>query len=253
MLHQKLLEKERIEEQLRIARLVQERLLPAEPPTVRGYDNAGVCIPTFEIGGDYFDWIPMADGRLGLVVADVAGKGVPAALIMAVFRALVRIHARSGAPLGAMMQSINRHLRETTGQRSFVTAFYGVLDPPSGRVEYANCGHSFPLLLRRDGSLVLLETGGSLLGPFTEATFEPAVAILDPGDMLVMYTDGVVDAENADGEAFEVKRLETLVRAAADLPARRIIEKIREEAELFRGREQLDDDFTLVILKRKDV
>ena len=250
MLHQQLLEKQRLEEQLRIAQTVQNRLLPGEPPAVPGYEVAGLCLPTFEIGGDYFDWIDLPRGSLGLVVADVAGKGVAAALIMAVFRALLRVHARDGVPLAAMMPDLNRHLRESTGHTSFVTAFYGVLEPGTGRFEYVNCGHSFPLLLRADGSLATLETGGLFLGAFAETSYETGVVTLAPGELLVLCTDGVLDAENERGEGFEARRLAESVRAVATRPVGQIVQDVLTVSRAFRGHDQFEDDFTLLILKR---
>jgi sigma-B regulation protein RsbU (phosphoserine phosphatase) len=251
MLHQQLLVKERIEEQLRIAHVAQARLLPSEPPRVGGFDVAGMCLPAFDLGGDYFDWIDLPGGALGVVVADVSGKGVSAALIMSAFRALLRVFARDGLPLTDLMVLINRHLRESTGAASFVTAAYGVLDPATGSLAYVNCGHNHPILLRADGSAEILGGVGSLLGVFDDVSFEVRDFVLDRGDLLVLYTDGIVENENESGDPLGSERLVTLVREAARLPAAEMIQGILAGARAFCGVEQFDDDVTLVILKRE--
>jgi len=251
MLHRQILEKERIEEQLKVAHEVQSRLLPAESPNIDGYDMAGICIPACEIGGDYFDYINLPDDRLGVVVADVSGYGVPAALTMTAFRALLRTQARSQLGPSQIMQSINGLMRELTSVADFVTSVYGVLEPKSGEFAYTNSGHIPPMLLRIDGSVEKLECGGPLLSVFENTPYDTGKVKLSPGDVLVLYTDGVVEIAGSSGEEFGVERLTSLVRLSRDLPAETLLRQIIQATREFSDSASYDDDFTLVLIKRR--
>jgi len=251
MLHQQLMDKERMEEQLRIAKMVQEGLLPRESPSIDGYELAGFCETAQQIGGDYYDWFPLPDGRMALAVADVSGKGVPAALIMSAFRALLRVHLREGAELGAMAARLNRDLGESTGEGGFVTAVFGVFDPETGRFDYVNCGHVPPLLLRADDSAVRLEAGGFFLGIFEETQHEVGGVMLEPGDRLLLYTDGAAEIENREGVVFGVEGIETVLRGCGSRHPEDCLAMIAEGARAFRGEADLADDFTLLMLRRR--
>ena len=251
VLHREMLEKARIEQQLRIARQVQGALLPAADPVVAGYDIAGTNVPTWEIGGDYFDYLPQPDGRLGIAVADVSGKGVPAALIMATFRAALRAQRVRGMPLDGIAERLNRILLDSMDASRFVTAFYGLLDPASGALAFANCGHNPPLLLRAAGGCEALPSGGPALGMWHAAQFAPGSAVLAPGDVLVLYTDGVVEVTNASGEMFGVDRLEQVIRRAGGCLARGLVAAVVDATHDFAGRAGYDDDFTLVVVMRQ--
>jgi sigma-B regulation protein RsbU (phosphoserine phosphatase) len=250
MLHRQVLEKERIEGQLRIARQVQAGLLPSTPPELAGYDLAGVNLPTWEIGGDYYDYIPLPDGRLGLVVADVSGKGVPAALIMATFRAALRTELRREGSAPGVAGEMNRLLLEVTGASRFVTAVYGVLDPASGRFSYVNCGHNPPLVLGAGGRRELLETGGPALGLLATATFAAGEVRLAAGEVLALYTDGVVEPADAHDVEFGFDRLESRLRAGMGLPAGDIVLSVVEATRAWAACKGHADDFTLVVVKR---
>jgi sigma-B regulation protein RsbU (phosphoserine phosphatase) len=245
------LEKLRIENQLRIARDVQASLLPAGPPEVAGYDIAAVNLPTWEIGGDYYDYLPLSDGRLGIVVADVSGKGVPAALIMATFRAALRTELRRERRLLDVMEEINRILLESSGTTRFVTAVYGILEPARGRFTYVNCGHNPPLLLGVGGGRTELDRGGPALGVIGEARFEEAAVTLGPGETLALYTDGVVELSDAQGAEYGLDRLEGQLRASARLPAGDMILSVVDSTRAHAGRDGYADDFTLVVVKRE--
>ena len=248
-LHRELLEKQRLEHQLRVAHEVQAGLLPASAPVLPGYDLAGVNLPTWAIGGDYYDFVSLEPGLLGVVVADVSGKGVPAALIMATFRAALRSELRSQADLLAVVEEIDRVLLECQGGAHYVTAVYGVLDPRTGRFRYVNCGHNPPLLLRAGGGSVLLDRGGTALGLPLGRDFESGVVEIRPGDTLALYTDGVV--EPADGpEEFGPARLEAVLRGAEGRTAEEIVREVVSATRAFARREAYEDDFTLVVLKR---
>jgi sigma-B regulation protein RsbU (phosphoserine phosphatase) len=251
MLHRRLMDRQRIEDQLHIAHEVQARLLPGAPPQPPGYDIAGVCIPTFEIGGDYFDHVELADGLLALVIADVSGKGIPAALSMSAFRSIVLAHTRMRLQPAEIAARLNELLPEATAEAAYVTCVYGLLDPRDGRLSYVNCGHNPPLLRRADGGIEQLETGGMPLGVFPDAHLEPGEARLMPGDALVFYTDGVV--ENTDPEEhdfFGIERLLDVLRTSGDRPARGVIDGIIEATRDFTASQAYPDDFTLMVVRR---
>jgi sigma-B regulation protein RsbU (phosphoserine phosphatase) len=252
LLHRQVLDKQRIEDQLKVAREVQSGLLPVAPPELPGYDIAAVNLPTWAIGGDYYDYVPLEGGRLGLVVADVSGKGIPAALIMATFRAALRTEMRRQADLGVVAAQLNRVVRESGDAARFVTAACGVLEPSSGRLTYVNCGHNPPLLLRGSGGRDPLKGGGPALGLFEDGPYEVDTATLGRGDSLVLYTDGVVEPADSREEEFGVDRLEAAVRTAADRPAAEALRAVIEATRAFSGRDQYEDDFTLVVVRRAE-
>lgn len=253
LLHRQVLEKQRLESQLRIARQVQAGLLPAAPPELSGWDVAAVNLPTWEIGGDYFDYIPLPDGRLGLVVADVSGKGVPAALIMATFRAALRTALRRDGCATGVAEEMNGILLEVTGAARFVTAVYGILEPASGRLAYVNCGHNPPLLLTAGRPRQLLERGGPALGLVVGAAYERGEVTLGPGDLLALYTDGVVEPADAEGEEFGLERLERHLRAATGQPAGDAILSVVHATRTWAQASAYADDFTLVVVRRDGV
>ena len=251
MLHERLLQAERMERRLKIAQQVQERLLPATPPSVPGHELAGVCIPSARVGGDYFDYIPLADGQLGVVVADVSGHDLPAALIMSAFRALVRTCLRAGHSLVEVARTLNRELPDTTGDSAFVTVMLAVLDPASGSLRYVNCGHNPPLHERDGEPLGWLDRGGPPLGVLDQATFEMGTAHLAPGDQVAIFTDGLTEARNPAGEWFGAERIVDLLAAHKRRPARELVERVVFDARGFAGVKDFEDDVTLVVLRRE--
>lgn len=250
MLHRQILERRQVADQLRLARQVQTRLVPVSPPRVPGWDIAGICLPAFEIGGDYFDHLPLDDGRLALVVADVSGKGVPAALSMTAFRSLLLARVRTTPEPGAVAAALNELLPPATGETAYVTCVYGVLDPASGRFAYTNCGHNPPLGIRADGRIERLDRGGTPLGMLPDARVATGEVVLDPGDLLAFHTDGVVDGENASGEDYGAGRLAALLAGVRHLGAADVIEAIRRATRAFTGSNHHADDFTLLVARR---
>jgi phosphoserine phosphatase RsbU/P len=248
--HRELVEKHRIEHQLVIARDVQAALLPAGDPDLPGFEIAGVNIPTWEIGGDYFDYLPEPDGGLAIAVADVSGKGIAAALLMATVRAALRVQRRIDSSAGSTAAGLNRVLFDSMDASRFVTAVYGVLTGGTGAFHYVNCGHNPPLLLRAGGDCELLPGGGPALGMWDGAEFAARTATIDPGDTLVLYTDGVVEVADANDRQFGVERLDEIVRSRQSHPVRAAVDAVVEATRAFSGRTAFEDDFTLVLVRR---
>lgn len=251
ILHRRLLAMREVEAQLRTAQEVQARLLPPAPPQLPGYDLAGRNLSSSEIGGDYFDFLPLAPGVLGLALADVAGKGIPAALVMATFRAFLRTEARRSERPSEVVAAVHALLRESSGPRAFVTGFFGRLELVSGELTYANAGHPPPLLLRQGDALEPLSPTGPLLGSFPDAVFDQHRTRLAPGDLLLLYTDGVVEALGRDDEQFGSARLAEALRAASGAGAAELVERILAATRAFAGRADLADDVTLVAVRRR--
>jgi phosphoserine phosphatase RsbU/P len=250
ILHQQILEKQRIERQLETAREVQASLLPSHPPVVAGYDIAGLNLPTWAIGGDYYDYFPLPDGRLGLVIADVSGKGLPAALLMATFRAALRTEVRKGRPIPAIIGEVHQTLVESMDETRFVTAVYGILDPRAATFTYVNCGHNPPLLLRAGGEREFLPTGSWAIGMFGSRPVTPSTVTLGRGDTLLLYTDGVIDVTDPDYEDFGEDRLTGVLAEYAARPAGEIISALLEATRAYSGKSRYEDDFTLLVVKR---
>jgi sigma-B regulation protein RsbU (phosphoserine phosphatase) len=250
MLHQQLLEKRRIENQLKIAHDVQAGLLPLKPPKISGYEIGAVNIPHFNIGGDYFDYIELPNGTIGIAIADVSGKGVPAALIMATFRAALHIQLQYETDIPRMLGSVNLFLKESTRPETYVAAIFGVLEPETGRFMYVNCGHPPPLLLSADGNMKVFESRGLVLGALCDAVYEANTITLERGDVLALYTDGVVDLVLDNGGELGLRGLERHIRTNWHRPAAGIIESILDSTQLLRNGGAPSDDFTLLILRR---
>jgi phosphoserine phosphatase RsbU/P len=251
MLHEQLLEQELISKQLETAREVQSRLLPHSAPNLPGYDIAGICIPADEIGGDYFDYIPLSRNRLGLAVADVSGHGIPSALIMTAFRALLRIKARSKLRPANIANVINRLLPEFMGDNYFVTVWYAILEMLSGKLTYISCGHPPPLLMHADGGMDKLDQKNAALGILPHLHYTDAQIQMTAGDILVLYTDGVIELMNQQGDTFDIPRLVQVIRDNRQLAAAELINKVIEVTRLFSDGYDSPDDLTLVIVRRE--
>ena len=252
MLHRQILEKERLDEQLKVASNVQARLLPESSPVIPGYEIAGTCLSTYEIGGDYFDYIDLPDGGLGIVVADVSGHGIPAALIMAAFRALLRTQTRIDPDPAHIADAMKRLLPDFTGEANFVTCVFGVLNPADGEFSYVNCGHISPMLLRADGRIEELKPGGPIFsGVIEHESYRECKTVIAPGDTLVLYTDGVVEVMNEQQEEFGAGRMMEIFRRSCGMTVEETIGEIVRATQEFAGSESSEDDFTLVVVRRK--
>lgn len=245
-------ESRRLEKELAIARDIQRSFLPAQPPSLAGLDLAGASITHDEVGGDYFDFIPVSSTRLGLVIADVSGKGIPAALLMAGFRMGLLAEIRNEFAIRAVVRKANALMHESTERDKFVTMFYGVLDWKNRVLIFSNAGHNPPLLLRADGSTAALYEGGVALGVLPEAVYEERPVALHTGDVLVLYTDGVSEAEDEAGEQFGPERLERVVREHRDQPAAEIVRRVVAAVEEWAGERGPSDDLTLLIMRVLD-
>ncbi len=245
-------ERDRLESELDLARRIQQRLLPAAPPQVPGLEVAGHSEPAREVGGDYYDHIPLGDGRVLLVIADVSGKGVPAALLMSAFRASLMSQDVDRSQPDEVAGRLNAFLHRSVDPGKFVTAFVGFLDGRTGRFVYANAGHNPPALVRADGTVEWLATGGLILGILPESRFESGEATLAPGDLLVLYTDGVTEGADAATEQFGEDRLvQALLRRrgeSCDAIANGVVREVRA----FEGETGPADDITMLVARRSE-
>ena len=244
------LERGRLESELALARRIQSRLLPARPPCVEGADIAGLSEPARAVGGDYYDHIVLGDGRVALVIADVSGKGVPAALLMSAFRASLISQLDGTTDPARVMARVNRFLHQSVEPGRFVTAFLAVLDPRDGAFEYCNAGHNPPYLVTPDGAVTTLETGGLLLGMLEEGAYAKGTEVLAPGATLTLFTDGVTEAQAADGAMWGEERLVEMLRRrsgeSCEVRARRIVDAVHG----FEGDQGPSDDITLLMARR---
>src|ERR1043166_7241913 len=249
MLHEQLIEKKRLEGQLEVARQVQLELLPAHDPELEGYDISAYNYPTEEVSGDYYDWVRIYDDQIGLVIADVSGKGVPAALLMAFLRASLRAATHIGYSPHISMAKVNYLLWESIERNQFITAFYGILDATNRTFAYSNAGHNPPMLIDVDGTAHFEERGGVPLGMFRDSRYYEYYATIEPGQILVLYTDGVTEATNPGGEEYGRDRLAEAVRHARDRPAREMIDVLHRDLMTWTGGQGAGDDVTFFILK----
>ncbi|HYE66333.1 MAG TPA: GAF domain-containing SpoIIE family protein phosphatase [Pyrinomonadaceae bacterium] len=249
MLHEQLIEKKRLEGQLEVARQVQLELLPSSDPKLEGFDISAYNFPTEEVSGDYYDWVRIYDDQIGIVIADVSGKGVPAALLMAFLRASLRAAIHIGYAPHISMAKVNYLLWESIERNQFVTAFYGVLDASNKTLAYANAGHNPPFLLDADGNARFIERGGLPLGMFRDTRYYAYYLAIEPGQTLVLYTDGVTEATNSAGEEYGRKRLEDVVRAGRQLTARELITFIQRDVLEWTDGLGATDDATFFIIK----
>ncbi len=243
-------ERRRLEKELAIARDIQRSFLPAEAPRIPGFDLAGTSISHDQVGGDYYDFITVSDTRLGLAIADVSGKGIPAALLMAGFRMSLLAEIRNEFAIRAVMRKVNLLLHESTERDRFVTAFYALLDWRNGVLTFANAGHNPPLLLRADGTTDSLIEGGVALGVLEDARYEERPLAIGHGDILVMYTDGVSEAEDEHNEQFGPERIEQVVRANPGHTARELTQGIVAAVLDWAGEKGPGDDLTLLVVRK---
>ncbi|MBM3133928.1 MAG: PP2C family protein-serine/threonine phosphatase [Chloroflexi bacterium] len=268
--------RERMERELEIAHEVQQSLLPKDIPEVPGMEIAATMRPAYEVGGDFYDVIPLSGGRMGMLVADVSDKGMPAALYMALARTLLRAHSLSARPqylsdalesvqvrrlmrsgslgalaaLGAVRQT-NEYLTEHHSESSmFLTLFYAVYDPSSHLLTYVNAGHNPPLLYNvTSGQHDWLRPTDMLMGVMSQRPFEAQERHLDANDVLVLYTDGVTEAFNARHEMFGEERLVEAIRAHGTASAQELVQALAATVATFAGEAPQSDDITILVMR----
>jgi len=250
-LYEATLEQERTAQELHMAREIQVSFLPAECPALTGWDIAADWRAAREVGGDFYDFIPLDADHMGLVIADVSDKGMPAALFMSLCRTLIRVSATETMSPAAALQRVNELLMDENRSAMFCTAFYGVLDWNNGQLTFANAGHNPPILHRRAEPHVLpLRAAGIVLGVLEDVTLEERRVTVEPGDLLILYTDGVTEPINGLGEEFGDVRLIEMAAENSAQPCARIAESIHAAVSGFVGAQPQFDDYTLVALKR---
>jgi len=244
-----LLENARVTRDLELAKQIQLSLLPTAPPSLPGVSIACRCIPASHVGGDYYDFFQRGDQLMDLVMADVSGHSVGAALIMVETRSVLRAQIQGTRSTGEILQVLNQLLYEDlTRAELFITMFCGKFDAVSRLLSYSNAGHTRPLLLR-GGIWQELDAEGLILGVEYQVGFEEKSVALEPGDLLFMYTDGIIEAEGQAGELFGVERLCTLLYEMQRLGPEEIIEGVMARLALFTSGEPLQDDVSMVVMK----
>ncbi len=240
-----------LKEDLLVARRIQISLLPAEAPYIPGYDVAGTSVPARQVGGDYFDFIPLAPKSWGIALGDVSGKGVPAAMLMSNLQAMLRGQAPQESMCRQLMHWCNKQLFLSTPLDKFATLFYGVLDTTDNIFTYCNAGHERPFFFNGESEPRRLMTGGLAVGVIGEVEYLDETVPMMHGDMLVVFSDGVTDVVNIQDEPFGEDRFLEILQTNRRLPAAKLIEAVKESLEEHAGSQPPFDDVTLVIVKRK--
>ncbi len=244
-------ERERMERELALATEIQQSFQPSAPPVMDDYEFQGISFSCYEIGGDYYDFIPRHDGKMLVALGDVSGKGTAAALLMSSVHAAIHAQVAAKTSLYEMVKSVNQYLAENTPSNRFVTLFVAELDPQTGALKYINAGHNPPLVARSGGQVEQLESGGFPLGILPMADFEVGEINLDAGEALVIYSDGVSEANNLQEEEFGMERLIQVVSRNLNSSAAGMRDKVESALSAFTKTAAPNDDITLVIVKRK--
>ncbi len=246
-------EQKRLANELAVASEIQLRLHPASPPAIPGYDLIGVSFPCYEVGGDYFDFIEKRDGRCVIALGDVSGKGTGAALLMSSIHAAVRAQATTRLSASEVVGEINQYIYDNTPANRYVTLFYSELDPRTNQMIYINAGHNSPLLVRANSEVTTLDIGGFPAGIAQFVDYREGWVELEPGDVLVIYSDGVTESLNEEEEEFGEGRLIEIVQKNRGRTAAGLRDRIDEALAKFVGKAKSVDDLTLVIVKRKSL
>ncbi len=242
--------RERMERELELATEIQQRFQPEGPPNVEGYDFQGISFSCYEIGGDYYDFIPRHDGKMLVALGDVSGKGTSASLLMSSLHAAVHGQVAAKTPLIEMITAVNVYLAENTPANRFITFFAAELEPATGELTFVNAGHNPAIIARSDGTIEMLDSSGLPLGLMSFAEYEIGTAHLNSGDMLFIYSDGVSEANNLDEDEFGMDRLKAVLSANVGHSANGIRDKVEGALSEFTGTADPNDDITLVIVKR---
>ncbi len=239
----------RLEEQLSIARMIQQSFLPDKDPPLKGFEVAGMNIPSQEVGGDYYDFINIVENQTGIAIADVSGKGMPASLIMAAFRASLIAEIRNNYAIRTILQKVNRLLCESLDNGRFVTAVYGVLDSKNRIFTFSNAGHNPPLHVRADGTYEELVEGGLALGIIDGSVYEERPIYIARGDLIAFYTDGVNEAVDSTGEQFGEWRIRDMLIENRHKSAEDIVRLIVDTVKEFSTDDVDPDDITVIVVR----
>lgn len=249
-MHEKMLSAHKLEEQLHIAREIQRSFLPRTNPPIIGYDLCGKNIPSFEVGGDYYDFIRIVESQFGIAIGDVSGKGIPASLIMASFRASLIAEIRNNYAIRTICKKVNNLLCESVQPGNFVTAVYGVLDSKNHVFTFVNCGHCLPILLRADGDVEYLREGGPLLGVTPDAEYEERPVYINAGDIIFLYTDGISEVFDSDNKELDLDQLTEVIRENREKSAAEILDAVYRAVTRFAAPQHVYDDLTMILVKR---
>jgi phosphoserine phosphatase RsbU/P len=244
------IQRERMERELELATEIQQRFQPSAPPKLEGYEFQGISFSCYEIGGDYYDFIPRENEKMLIALGDVSGKGTAAALLMSSLHAAIHAQVSAKRSLPELVASVNRYLAENTPANRFVTLFIAELDPTTSNLTYINAGHNPPLIGRANGTIEQLSSGGFPLGILPMAEFEVGQTQLQPGEALVVYSDGVSEANNLKEEEFGMDRLSEVVRRNLNASAAGLRDRVESALSSFTQTAPANDDITLVIVKR---
>lgn len=249
-LHARLVEQSKLERELEIARNIQMNLLPQSNPAIENFEIAAISIPAKKVGGDYYDFIELPTGQLGIAVGDVSGKGVPAAILIATVRALLKSEAtRPRASVPTIVSKVNTIICNDVTGNMFVTLVFGILNPTTRTFEYTNAGHCHPLIFNPNKEIISLSVGGNFLGLIPDAEYRKDTAKLPAGSVLVIYSDGITDTMNENEELFGLERLKDVISANIKKSAEEIRDAVLGALDSFRGKAEVFDDMTLVIIK----
>jgi len=242
----------RLQEEMRLAYEIQVDLLPKSQPVLSGYLIAGKSIPAKDVGGDYFDFIPTGDNRLAFCLGDISGKGIPAALLMANLQATLRGQTLLGNDCKSCVSFANEMLYHNSAPNKFATLFYGIIDSSSNELNFCNGGHNNPFYFSNDNKITLLDKGGLIVGIMPGVPYEEDTIPFHPGDLLVIYSDGITEAMDNTEEEFGEQRLIDLILQNRNESPFNLIEIIIKKIQEFSGNHSQMDDITLVIIKRND-
>jgi sigma-B regulation protein RsbU (phosphoserine phosphatase) len=247
------LERLRLQEEVAMARQIQLDLLPSEPPTIESFAIAAHSTPSRTVGGDFYDFIPISDHSIGVVIADASGKGMPAALMIAQIQAMVRSEVNNGSPIGTMLKNMNQHVLRSSSAEKYATLFYGELDARGGQFCYANAGHNYPILVRGDGRVELLKEGGPIIGalPFTEYT--SCDLQLQPQDVLFLFTDGLSEAMDAEEREYGENRICNIILEHRTKDPQALVDLILNDVRSYDPTYPPRDDMTIVAIKMSDL
>lgn len=243
-------ERERMERELELATEIQQRFQPSGPPEIEGYEFQGISFSCYEIGGDYYDFVPKPDGKMLIALGDVSGKGTAAALLMSSLHAAIHAQVSAKSSLDQTIVSVNEYLAANTPGNRFVTLFAAELDPPSGKLQYINAGHNPPIVGRANGTIEQLDSGGLPLGIMAGAEYEAGEIQLEKGDVLVVYSDGVTEAVNLNDDEYGMENLSDVISKNLTSSASGIRDKVESGLSAFTETAPANDDITLVIVKR---